>query len=77
VRTCLLDDSDSGFLRNGHRRVREHNEDAYYVDPEGRLFAVADGMGGQNAGEVASSMAIQELRVEMEDSFAKKTCERS
>lgn len=57
-------------------KVREHNEDASYVDPEGRLFMVADGMGGQNAGEVASSMAIEELRAEMGDAFARKTCER-
>lgn len=36
--------------------VREHNEDAYVV--EDRLFAVADGMGGHAAGEVASAIAI-------------------
>jgi PPM family protein phosphatase len=57
-------------------RVRTANEDTHYVDPEGRLFLVADGMGGQNAGEIASGMAVSELRAELEDSFAKKTCER-
>lgn len=36
-------------------RRRRHNEDAYVVEPP--LFAVADGMGGAKAGEVASGLA--------------------
>jgi serine/threonine protein phosphatase PrpC len=36
-------------------RRRRHNEDAYVVQPP--LFAVADGMGGAKAGEVASGLA--------------------
>lgn len=39
--------------------VREGNEDSGYAGP--RLLAVADGMGGHAAGEVASSAAIEEL----------------
>lgn len=48
-------------------RVREHNEDAIGSDPDIGLMVLADGMGGYNAGEVASGIAIQivtELAVE-------------
>jgi len=36
---------------------RENNEDSFVVDPRGRFFIVADGMGGQSAGEKASALA--------------------
>ena len=40
-------------------RVRQLNEDSYYQPQSGERFcAVADGMGGHNAGEVASAMAV-------------------
>ncbi len=39
--------------------VRPNNEDALLVWPERRVFAVADGMGGQAAGELASQFFIQ------------------
>ena len=42
-------------------RVREANEDAYCVSPDYAWFAVADGMGGHDAGEVAAALAIQTL----------------
>jgi protein phosphatase len=38
---------------------RENNEDACYVDPNYRFFLVADGMGGQSAGERASGLAME------------------
>ena len=44
-------------------KCRKNNEDAFYIsagdDPAENLFLVADGMGGCNAGEVASSSAIE------------------
>lgn len=42
--------------------VRERNEDAAYIDASRRFFIVADGMGGQNAGDVASAMAVGAIR---------------
>lgn len=38
-------------------RARSNNEDAVAIDPETSLAVLADGMGGYNAGEVASQMA--------------------
>ena len=40
-------------------KVRDHNEDAIGSNPDIGLMVLADGMGGYNAGEVASGIAVQ------------------
>lgn len=52
-------------------RVRAINQDSYVVLPDRGLWVVADGMGGAQAGEVASSMAIEALQ----DSYVDPTIE--
>ncbi len=42
-------------------KVREHNEDAIGSDVDMGLMVLADGMGGYNAGEVASGIAVQTI----------------
>jgi serine/threonine protein phosphatase PrpC len=48
-------------------RKREHNEDAYLLSPEHEVYAIADGMGGYAAGEIAAQLAVDTVR----DAFAK------
>ncbi len=43
-------------------KVRANNEDSVLLAPELELTLVADGMGGHNSGEVASSMAVKVTR---------------
>jgi len=68
----------TGYFRTNTGKVRQHNEDHLCVVPsfeltaggtevivenrKGVLFAVADGMGGTNAGEVAAEIAIQAIK---------------
>ncbi|HEB58417.1 MAG TPA: Stp1/IreP family PP2C-type Ser/Thr phosphatase [Gammaproteobacteria bacterium] len=42
--------------------AREHNEDSILCDNELGLAVLADGMGGHNAGEVASALAVDYIR---------------
>ncbi len=42
-------------------RVREGNEDSYYLGLENGIFIVSDGMGGHQSGEVASQIVVEHL----------------
>lgn len=55
----LLSVEACGYTHPGHQRP--DNEDAFVVLPQERLYAVADGMGGRNAGDVAAHLAIDAL----------------
>jgi serine/threonine protein phosphatase PrpC len=46
-------------------RVRSHNEDSIAADPGIGVATLADGMGGYNAGEVASGIAVAMIPAEM------------
>ena len=53
-------------------KVRDHNEDSVIIIKNHNndyLMAVADGMGGHRAGEVASSIAISYLSKQFMDNF--------
>jgi protein phosphatase len=43
-------------------KVRAINEDNFFAAQDMGLFMVADGLGGQNAGEVASEMAVETIK---------------
>ncbi len=54
----ICTDTDAGM-------IRENNEDAVAIDPVTGLCILADGMGGYNAGEVASTMACTFIKSEL------------
>jgi serine/threonine protein phosphatase PrpC len=58
-------------MRTDPGRIRSRNEDACLVDPEQGLFAVADGMGGHPAGDVAARVAIEHLPGLVRDALAR------
>lgn len=69
-----MDSSSSIVLevatRSDRGRVRSHNEDSVLADPALGLVVLADGMGGYNAGEVASGMATSSLGIGLSTALA-------
>ncbi len=61
--------TDQGSKRSG-------NEDACLVAPHIAVFAVADGMGGHRAGEVAAKLAIDEIAIYLGTPSAVRAVER-
>ena len=53
------------FAQTDPGRTRENNEDAVAVDDATHLGVLADGMGGYNAGEIASGMATAFIKSEL------------
>ena len=46
--------------------VRTTNQDNYYIDEQAKWAVVADGMGGHNGGETASTVAVSEIKAAMD-----------
>ncbi|MCX7037011.1 MAG: Stp1/IreP family PP2C-type Ser/Thr phosphatase [Proteobacteria bacterium] len=53
-------------------KVREHNEDMIAHDSEIGLLVLADGMGGYNAGEVASGLAVKIILAMVRDAIERE-----
>ncbi|HEY0477857.1 MAG TPA: protein phosphatase 2C domain-containing protein, partial [Kofleriaceae bacterium] len=57
-------------------KVRDHNEDAHFIDVDLGVFLVCDGMGGHAAGEVASALAIKSIRGEWSSTGLQEVADR-
>lgn len=62
MKRCFAGHTDAGVLR-------AVNQDEYYIDPEGRFFIVADGMGGHAGGKEASKIATDTIKIYLEENW--------
>jgi len=60
IKTIMFEIESAGITDVG--RKRSGNEDAFFVDNEQQLYVVADGVGGHQAGEVASGIVVETLQ---------------
>ena len=65
-----MDNALEMVFRSDVGKLRTHNEDAVYINPPLGLAILADGMGGYNAGEVASGMTTKLLGGMLEQTWA-------
>lgn len=60
------------YAKSDIGRVREMNQDYYYISnslDQIQIYILADGMGGYNGGEIASSLAVQSAKSYIESNF--------
>lgn len=60
------------YVKSDIGKVREQNQDYYFVSEpldDVQLYIIADGMGGYNGGEIASSLAVTSAKSYIENNF--------